>query len=399
MQTLRISKRSLLKSIDIPASKSYANRALILCSILEDSPYIHELPDATDVSNLLECLKAIGLSFHHKEQQIKFFNSFPACEKNEEVALSVGEGGTTARFLSVMLLLGKQKYILKLGKRLKDRPWGDFITTARSLGAFAELKDDLLTIQGPVTFSSELYIDCSQTTQFASAFQLILHEEKTKVIPTNLSSSQSYWEMTKEIQRNIKGLLHYHIPRDWSSASYPMVFAALNQEIHFPGLHYDKFQADAKLFHLLKSFECLSETDSGIVVKPIKSEKEVHLDVSDCLDLVPALAFFLAHIEGVHSLKGVTNLVFKESNRLDEIMKLLKIFKRNSNTKEGVLYIHGSKEKISSSLDLVLPDDHRMVMTGTLFLLQHFGGSVTPSESVKKSYPGFFDIISSETSF
>jgi len=397
MQTLRIKKSSLLNSIEIPASKSYANRALILCSILQGSPYIHELPDATDVTNLLECLRAIGLSFHHQENQIKFLNSFPACEKKTEVFLSVGEGGTTARFLSVLLLLGKQKYILKLGKRLKDRPWSDFITIARTLGAFVELNDDLLTIKGPASFSSELHIDCTLTTQFASAFHLILHDEKTKVIPTHLSSSQSYWEMTKEIQKKIKGLLHYHIPRDWSSASYPIVFAALNHEIYFPGLHYDEFQADAKLFHLLKSFECLSESETGIIIKPIRKEKEVHLDVSDCLDLVPALAFFLSHIEGLHSLKGITNLVYKESNRLEEIIKLLEIFRRSSYSKDDVLYIHGKKEKLTSSLDLVLPDDHRMVMTGTLFLLHHFGGSITPSESVKKSYPGFFNIISSET--
>lgn len=397
MQTLRIKKKSLLKSIDIPTSKSYANRALILCSILQDSPFIHEIPQATDVSNLLACLKEIGVAFQYDENQIKFLNSFPACEKKEEVVLSVGEGGTTARFLAVMLLLGKQRYTLKLGKRLKDRPWSDFIATARSLGAFAELKEDLLIIQGPAAFSTELYIDCSLTTQFASAFQLILHEERTVVIPTHLSSSQSYWEMTKEIQRKLKGLSRYHVPRDWSSASYPMVFAALNHEIHFPGLYYDEFQADAKLFHLLKSLDCLSESESGIVVKPIESEKEVHLDVSDCLDLVPALAFLLSHIEGKHSLKGIGNLVYKESNRLEEIIKLLETFKRSSFSKEDVLYISGKKEKISSSVDLIMPDDHRMVMTGTLFLLHHFGGSITPAESVNKSFPGFFNIISLET--
>jgi 5-enolpyruvylshikimate-3-phosphate synthase len=34
-----------------------------------------------------------------------------------------------------------------------------------------------------------------------------------------------------------------------------------------------------------------------------------------------------------------------------------------------------------------------MVMTGTLFLLHHGGGTISPSEAVCKSYPDFFNLI------
>jgi 5-enolpyruvylshikimate-3-phosphate synthase len=49
---------------------------------------------------------------------------------------------------------------------------------------------------------------------------------------------------------------------------------------------------------------------------------------------------------------------------------------------------------MASLVDLDLPDDHRMVMTGTLFLLYHNGGTIRPAEAVNKSYPSFFEIIS-----
>jgi 3-phosphoshikimate 1-carboxyvinyltransferase len=394
MKTLQIKKGSLLTSIKIPPSKSYANRVLILSSLISDSPVINNLPVASDVSNLLRCLKDVGLKLKTLEDEIKFLNSFPQCEKNHEVFLSVGEGGTTARFLSVMLLLGKQKYVLKLGKRLKERPWNDFIHLTRSLGGHAELKDDILTLRGPITFPSSLEVDCSLTTQFASAFQLINFDNKSEIIPTNMKSSQSYWAMTNELQKKMKTVEHYDVPLDWSSASYPMAFAALNHRIVFPKLHYDKFQADSKIYDLLKSFDCISENEEGISVGPLKVHKNVEMDVSDCLDLVPTLSYLLSHIEGKHSLNGISNLIHKESNRLDEVIKLMKIFNRNAYSDGSTLWIEGSKDRVLSEVDLILPDDHRMVMSGTLFLLQHSGGKMTPVDSVNKSFPGFFDIIS-----
>ncbi len=394
MKTLQNKKSSLLTSIKIPPSKSYANRVLILCALLKNSPVINNLPNASDVSNLLRCLEDMGLEFQSFGEGIKFSNSFPQCEKDGEVFLSVGEGGTTARFLSVMLLLGKQKYTLKLGHRLKDRPWSEFISLARSLGALAELNDDILTLKGPVIFPSLLEVDCSSTTQFASAFQLINHDSKTEIIPKNMKSSQSYWAMTNELQKKLKAMDHYEVPLDWSSASYPMAYAALNHKIVFPKLHHDEFQADSKMFDLLKSFHCVEENELGISVSPLKIHRNVDLDVSDCLDLVPTLTYFLGHIEGRHSLKGISNLIHKESNRLEEVIKLIKMFNRNAYSDGSTLWIEGSKERVPSEVDLILPDDHRMVMAGTLFQLHHSGGKITPADSVNKSFPGFFDIIS-----
>lgn len=394
MKTLVVKKGHLLNCIHIPSSKSYANRVLILCSLQKDSPTIKNLPKASDVTNLLRCLKDVGLKFEQKGNDIKFQNSFPNCELDFGSTLLVGEGGTTARFLAVMLLLGKNKYDLKLGRRLKERPWGEFIKLARSLGAFAELRDDLLTLKGPISLPEEIEVDCSLTTQFASAFELILDDKNHKIIPTNLNSSQSYFGMTQEIKKKIFLQEVYEVPRDWSSASYPMAFAALNQEIEFPGLKCDPFQADSKFLDILKKFDCVTETPTTIKVRPINKNLSLKIDVSDCLDLVPTLSYFLAHVDGTHTLSGVSNLIHKESNRLEEVLKLLKIFEREAFFQEDSIVIVGTKKVVRDQKNLTLPDDHRMVMSGALYLLHHTGGHIGPVDSVEKSFPGFFDIIS-----
>lgn len=391
MQSLSVKKGFLKEEILIPSSKSYANRALILASRKQSPVTLKRIPQASDVTILIDCLKTLGIDISSQGDEVIIRNSFPECEKGD-AEISVGEGGTTARFIAALCLTGSSTYTLKLGKRLKARPWQEFIDQVNSLGATAKLQDDKLSLKGPLKLPTRLEVDCSKTTQFATAFQLIAPPD-VKVIPTNLRSSESYWKMTEKIIHDLNAD-NYSVPLDWSSASYPLAFAALHQTIRFPGLTYDEFQADAKFLSILKKFEAVTEKSSGLEVHSGKSEGNLSFDVNDALDLVPTLAYYLSHIKGTHRLSGIGNLVHKESDRLSEVIKLMSIFKRKAEVQNEALIIHGHHEKISQAVTLNLPDDHRMVMVGTLFLLHHAGGTVSPAEAVNKSYPDFFDLIS-----
>src|SRR5690606_35936529 len=181
MQTLSIKKGKIKDTIRIPTSKSYGNRALILASLYKDSVIIKDLPQASDVTILIDCLKKIGLEIRSQNVFLSVDNSFPECELPGPIELDVGEGGTTARFLAAMLLLGKSEYRLRLGERLKVRPWEDFILFSQKHGAKVRLEDDILFIQGPISLPKEIEIDCSKTTQFATAFELISLRTGAKV--------------------------------------------------------------------------------------------------------------------------------------------------------------------------------------------------------------------------
>jgi 3-phosphoshikimate 1-carboxyvinyltransferase len=394
MQSLSVPSGRIVPSVSVPPSKSYANRALILAALAGSRVRLENLPAATDVTNLVDALRALGLDPERTETSLRFRSSFPACEGSGELEILVGEGGTTARFLAVLLLLGSRPYKLILGERLKERPWGEFLDLAGRLGARVSLRGRELWVQGPVVLPRELAVDCSETTQFATAFQLLGLRTGVTVAPENLTASQSYWTMTQELVRAFAaGPATYTIPRDWSSASYPLAFAALNHPVEFPGLRNDRLQADAKFLPLLESFGCVRDTGDGITVVPLREHRSVEFDVSDCLDLVPALGYFLAHVEGNHVLTGVENLVHKESDRLMEVMALVRSFERSADTGGGTLTIRGSADRRSRPVDLRLPDDHRMVMAGALFLRHHAGGAVSPTEAVAKSYPGFFELF------
>lgn len=390
---LTLKPAHLLSRIEIPGSKSYANRLLILAALKKEAVTLTSLPEASDVTHLVLALTELGLKINSKEGEVTILDSFPECEK-EPREIAVGEGGTTARFLASLLLMGKQSYTLILGDRLKQRPWNEFVDLARKYGAKANLHDNKLSLQGPLRLPSVIEVDCSRTTQFASGLQLACAFTSTKIIPVNMASSQSYWKMTEHLISKIATEKSFSIPLDWSSASYPMAFAALNQSISFPGLQEDRDQADSKFLTVLKKFGCVRENEKGIEVQPITTHQVIQMDVSDCLDLVPTLGYFLAHIEGTHALSGIENLIHKESDRLYEIISLLHKFHRKSYVEEDILFIEGRSERMKEIVHVKLPDDHRMVMTAALFLLHHGGGTLGPAEAINKSFPGFFNIIS-----
>ena len=382
MANLILTTGRLKSTIKIPGSKSYANRALIL-SALKPSPVIlRNLPAASDVVFLQKAFKQIGVGA----------KQFPDCETSDQT-IDIGDGGTTARFLACMLLKGKFTYRLLLGERLKDRPWDEFLDFANTHGAQAHLDGNVLTIKGPVRFPERIEVDCSRTTQFASGLRLATAFDDVEVVPLNLVSSQSYWAMTEELIRSLQESSTYSIPLDWSSASYPLAFAALNQPIEFPDLRNDPFQADSKFLQLLKTFDCVEESSAGIRIRPIKTYHTVKMDVSDALDLVPALSFFLSYVPGLHELEGIKNLVHKESDRLSEILTLLKTFGITATSNGQSLMIEGGRVRELEPKDLSFPMDHRMVMTGALFLRHNTGGTLRPAEAVEKSYPDFFNIL------
>ena len=397
MKTYNISSGTINSEIILPRSKSYANRLLILAALAKKETVISHLPDVDDVKLLLEALKKIGILHRVQGHTHYLFGAFPTCVSlSSPISLEVGEGGTTARFLAAMLALDHHEYQLHLSGKLAQRPWDELMEALSLLGVKTDLRGNLLMIQGPVQFKEKaLSISAKRSTQFASALKLAF-SDYIKIVPENLSASMSYWKLTEDLVEKFKTVNHFVIPIDWSGASYPLCFAALTSETYFPGLHYDSHQADSKLFDILNQLGAIKKmNDDGLIVSPIKNRScSLKLKVEDCLDLVPALCFLLSHLEGTHELSGVSNLVHKESDRLNEVMNLMSQFERVSSydLSTDTLTIYGSLTKLASSPSIRTAPDHRLVMTASLFLKYHSGGSVAHPEAVEKSFHSFFEV-------
>ncbi|MCY4644629.1 MAG: hypothetical protein OXB88_08440 [Bacteriovoracales bacterium] len=374
------------KAISIPGSKSYANRALILAALSKDPCHIKGLPKALDTLDLIACLKRIGLQIHEGKDGLTIDRSFPSCETPSKtpIRLDSGEGGTTNRFLIPLLALGQNEYLLYPDPQVMKRPMDEF---QRHIKSF-EKKNDHFRIKGPQS-SHSLKLGRSPTTQIASAFSLVGYDVQ---IPPSLPSLP-YFLMTQEMVRLFDK--EFCVPPDWSSAAFPLAFAALAGSVQIENIKaQDPLQADSALLGVLDQVGCDYEWNSkGLHIKKALKRPFV-FDCTHSPDLFPALSFLASYLDGESSITGLQNLKYKESDRLEEGIKLLSIFGIPYHLEGHTLRILGQKPD-QRARSVTTAKDHRLVMTAYLFLRLNGGGTLEPAHAVEKSFPEFFDLMGS----
>ena len=129
-----VTNTPFVKTIQVPTSKSYANRILILSAISDQKIKIKNIPKSTDVLTLINCLTEIGLEIKREADSLLISNCFPACEQSENpLGLKTGDGGTTNRFLIPLLALGKNEYELVPDGLISQRPIDELVRHLKKL--------------------------------------------------------------------------------------------------------------------------------------------------------------------------------------------------------------------------------------------------------------------------
>jgi 3-phosphoshikimate 1-carboxyvinyltransferase len=135
------------------------------------------------------------------------------------------------------------------------------------------------------------------------------------------------------------------------------------------------------------------ERHEGDVLHPVT------LSMTDCSDLVPAVAVALSAVEGESRISGVGFIRNKESDRLNDLA--------NEMTKCGVsvradddgLTVRGCSAV--GSAEVLTHHDHRLAMALSLMALSQPSVVVCDADVVSKSWPSYFEdmrgILSTET--
>ncbi len=397
--------KSFDKEIVLPTSKSHSNRALILGAVRGGGFKVHNLSTSTDVLNLIAAFKKIGLKFKQNGSSIIFENTFPECEKDsvgDIIELHTGDGGTTNRFLIALLSRGKKEYHLYPSEKMSERPIEDLINPLKTMTVnivcSTEGKGPWIKMKGPASLynTSKLEIDCSKSTQFASALMLAFSNRPLKFEFLNLKASETYLKMTSQMIKKSTDSNSYTIPVDFSSLSYPAALAALSGRVLIKNCtEIDALQADSVFIELLKSIGAhRSLGKEGLEIKKGEALKPFTFDVSKAPDLFPTLVFLAAHIEGEGQFTGLEVLKFKESDRLLEMVNVMKKFgvAMDYNPDQDVLKIQGRKTSYRSA-EIKPARDHRIVMAAALFMMKNAGGELYEVDCVEKSFPNFLSLL------
>lgn len=390
--------RNFSKIVTIPTSKSFANRALILAAIKKEEVVLNNIPESSDVINMISALRRIGLIIEEKDNSLIIHNSFPECEieTDEIIELETGDGGTTNRFLIPLLALGRNSYSLKPSHKMIDRPMEELDSTLKEMGV-AIFRDEKtwFALQGPLKITKAVVeVDCAISTQFATGLALVLDQFHVEVEPLNLNTSRPYWEMTLDLIARFRDENIFDIPVDFSSLSYPLALAVHGGEVLVKNCFgIDRFQADSIFIKLLENIGIeFSFSKLGLHQAPAKELRAFNFDAKDCPDLIPTLCFLASYIVGKTStIKSVEVLKYKECDRLNEMMRMLECFQVEHSYDQNTdsLIIKG-REPLTEFITYDPPVDHRMAMVSYLFLRMNGGGRLSNRRSVVKSFSNFF---------
>ena len=395
MSFMEITSKPIKNEVICNTSKSHSNRVLVACALCDESKEIVNLSDAQDVLDMLSNLRSLGLEIKKNDNVHSIANSFPACEvsSSHPVILGGSEGGTTIRFLLPLIALGKNEYHLKLKGSLVNRPMKDLIDNLTSLGAKIYQENDTLKIKGPISLANVIKVNCAQTTQFASAMMLLQIHREFELKLENLSFSQTYLEMTTDVIKSVKENKRIEIQPDFSSLGYFIAYGLTQSSLKITNVKsIDQNQADAYFFTLMNELNINYQLESDGLFIPKSDFAGFEVDSSKCIDLVPTLMYLASFAKTESLFTHLEPLKFKESDRLNEMLKTLSFFgvKFDYNKSFDSLTIYPSA-KSPGQKDLSVANDHRMVMVASLFFKILGGGRISPAEAVSKSFPSFFD--------
>jgi 3-phosphoshikimate 1-carboxyvinyltransferase len=388
-----------MKVISVPSSKSLWNRYQILASFADVS--IQGRDPGLDVQVLQQ-----ALSHWHDTSQFE-----------------LGQGGTSFRFFLARVSRLAGTWLVRADPVLLARPQGPLFDALRSLGVSVEIRPDGVELesQGWRQPPTKLVLDSRVSSQFASALLLSAID-----LPFDFEfevpqpSSVDYWRMTLNCFEVATGFRpeerHVRIPRnlkvtrggswtvetDWSSAWSVMgVRLAMSSRGSFepflvPGLAADSTQPDSRCVELLGLWGAQWEFSSrGLMVNHLPSRWRAvsSFDLGSAPDLFPVLAVVLALGDGKSRITGISNLVHKESNRIEEVRELLTQAGFDCGHDSESFWVEGNPLSPRTSFQFDAHRDHRMAMAAAVLQAGGWSVNLLGADSVRKSFPSFWEVM------
>src|SRR3989338_3984984 len=109
-----------------------------------------------------------------------------------------------------------------------------------------------------------------------------------------MNTSTNFFEMTKKL----KGMkAEFELPLDFSALSFPLFFALHNHGLEVPNcFQWDHLQGECEFFEFLMENNSIIAFDPHLKIEPTQFDDDFTIDVSNSLDLVPPLLYFLSYV-------------------------------------------------------------------------------------------------------
>ncbi|MGC8672735.1 MAG: 3-phosphoshikimate 1-carboxyvinyltransferase [Thermoplasmata archaeon] len=397
---VKIEKSVLEGEINAPSSKSHAIRYLILSGLGSGKSIIKNTEINEDISDAINLLRSSDTKVNLDNKNLVTYPSSSLNFKN----LTLESSATVYRIAIAIGASYEGKKIINISESLLKRPVNDLINALNSAGAKVVQEGNKIIISKKVS-RNNFFISGKVSSQFITAlmFISIAKNEKVEINISDELVSKTYFNITKEImeklgskiiENNNKIIIIPKVPKNISitipgdftlSAYFGSITSRNGKEIVIKNLDVSG-NGDSKIVDIFN--DCGIENKiigNDWVIKGPSIIKNLDLEMKDFPDLVPPVSSVLSTASGISNIRKIEHLTYKESNRINEIVKILNYAGIIAYYKDGTLTINGGKLK---KFIYNCPSDHRMAML-SISLQAISGGETTNDECLKKSYPNF----------
>lgn len=406
----RIDPNITIKEVTAPASKSYAQRAILAAALSKGTSKLFNLGKADDVVHILDVARQLGAEIVERDDHIEITgHRMPIWPE-----LHVGESGLGVRMVTSIATALHESVRINGEGSLLERPMDQFKQFLPDLGVKIELNDGKLPLEtSGILKGGEITIDGSLSSQFLTGLLMALPiVSKDSVVHVKDLKSKPYIRMTIDLMRDFGIVIdhnydmdrfeipgkqeykacEYTVEGDWSAAAFWCVKGAIDGKMRIKGLNPKSLQADIKVLKAIVAAGGSFEWINRELIFHHTPLYPYNFDATHCPDLFPALTVLAAATEGTNTLAGVSRLKHKESDRGQVLQKEFHNFGLSIEIEGDLMRIHGNGKLNSNTLHS--NNDHRIAMAGAIAsLLTKEGIEVEQAEAVSKSYPEFWEVL------
>lgn len=397
MQYLLNAPASLYATVQLPASKSISNRALILHALSGGSTRPENLSDCDDTQVMIRALD------HMPD------------------VIDIHAAGTAMRFLTAYLCVTPGTHTITGTERMQQRPIRILVDALRTLGARIDYTGNEgfppLRINGTQLTGSEIELAGNVSSQYISALLMI-----GAVLPVGLKlrltgniisrpyinltlqlmhdfGAQARWTSESSIDVTPGGYRDtpFRVESDWSAASYWYQMTALatgSPEVELLGLFANSAQGDSRGAELFARLGVQTEyTPQGVKLRK-QGHPVVRLDedLVDIPDLAQTFVVTCCLLDVPFRFTGLQSLKIKETDRICALItELRKLGYVIHAEQDSILWWDGERCPADEQPSIDTYEDHRMAMAFAPACLVCPSIRINEPQVVSKSYPRYWD--------
>ncbi|MDA0815794.1 MAG: 3-phosphoshikimate 1-carboxyvinyltransferase [Chloroflexi bacterium] len=403
--------------VDLPGSKSYTNRALLVAALAEGRSTITQALASDDTGYMLAALRELGVTIEERDAHTYIVDGaggpFPATE----ASLYIGNAGTAARFLTAAVALGHGTFTVDGSEAMRKRPIAPLIEGLRQLGVEIASRFDNgcppVDIQAVGMNGGRAIMRGDISSQYFSALLMAAPyaSDDVEVVVDGELVSAPYVTMTLStmaefgVQAGRDGDRSFRVPAnqryqgreyavepDASAASYFFAAAAVTgSRIVVPRLGSRSAQGDLGILQVLERMGCeIRIGEDDIELRGPEQLRGVEADFSQMGDVATSLMAIAPFADSPTIVRGIAQTHYEESDRpVAAATELRRMGLQVEDEWDSVTVYPGTPAPAS----IETYDDHRMAMSFAVTGLRASGIRITNPGCTAKTFPEYFDVL------